>query len=69
MLIYKVWYIFISNQICLKLEKLFFDFKPDGIINFAAESHVDRSIDTPRSFIETNVLGTFELLNASLKLS
>ena len=51
----------------LKLEKLFLDFKPDGIINFAAESHVDRSIDAPRSFIETNVLGTFELLNASLK--
>jgi len=38
-------------------------FKPEAIINFAAESHVDRSIDTPKTFIETNVLGTFELLN------
>jgi len=39
--------------------------RPRAIINFAAESHVDRSIDGPRDFIETNVLGTFELLEAA----
>ena len=33
---------------------------PDSIINFAAESHVDRSIDGPKVFIETNILGTYE---------
>ncbi len=38
--------------------------KPDAIVHFAAESHVDRSIDGPRVFIETNVLGTFSLLEA-----
>ncbi|MFO0948530.1 MAG: dTDP-glucose 4,6-dehydratase [Planctomycetota bacterium] len=37
----------------------------DGVVNFAAESHVDRSIDGPREFVETNVVGTFELLNAA----
>ena len=41
-------------------------FKPDIIVHFAAESHVDRSIDGPRDFIETNILGTYELLQASL---
>ncbi len=40
--------------------------RPDAIINFAAESHVDRSIDGPREFVKTNVLGTFELLLATL---
>lgn len=39
--------------------------KPHAIINFAAESHVDRSIDSPGAFIETNVTGTFELLEAA----
>ncbi len=39
-------------------------YKPDGVINFAAESHVDRSIDRPDDFIHTNILGTFELLEA-----
>jgi len=37
----------------------------DAIVNFAAESHVDRSIDTPEPFIQTNVLGTLRLLNAA----
>jgi len=41
-------------------------FKPNYIINFAAESHVDRSIDAPQDFIETNILGTFILLKSSL---
>ncbi len=41
--------------------------RPDAIINFAAESHVDRSIDGPGAFIETNVNGTYRLLNAALQ--
>ena len=42
------------------------EYQPIAIVNFAAESHVDRSIDGPRLFLETNVLGTFELLTATL---
>ncbi len=41
-------------------------FKPNYIINFAAESHVDRSIDGPKDFIMTNIVGTFELLQSAL---
>ncbi|MDH6059026.1 dTDP-glucose 4,6-dehydratase [Chrysosporum bergii ANA360D] len=40
-------------------------YQPEGIINFAAESHVDRSILNPENFIQTNVVGTFGLLEAS----
>ncbi len=40
-------------------------YQPDAVINFAAESHVDRSILSPQDFIQTNVLGTFQLLEAS----
>ena len=39
--------------------------RPSAVINFAAESHVDRSIDGPAAFVETNVLGTFRLLEES----
>lgn len=39
--------------------------RPDALINFAAESHVDRSIDGPGAFVQTNVVGTFELLEAT----
>jgi dTDP-glucose 4,6-dehydratase len=46
--------------------QLLAEHRPDAIINFAAESHVDRSIDGPREFVKTNVLGTFELLLAAL---
>ncbi len=42
-------------------------FKPDAVMHLAAESHVDRSIDGPREFIETNVVGTLNLLQASLE--
>ena len=38
--------------------------RPTAVLNFAAESHVDRSIDGPRDFVETNLVGTFELLEA-----
>ena len=40
-------------------------YSPQVVVNFAAESHVDRSIDGPREFIQTNVVGTFELLMAT----
>ncbi|MEM9554331.1 MAG: dTDP-glucose 4,6-dehydratase [Acidobacteriota bacterium] len=43
----------------------FADFKPDTVVNFAAESHVDRSIDGPGAFVQTNIVGTFELLEAA----
>jgi len=49
---------------CL-LDYLLNRYEPDAIINFAAESHVDRSIDAPETFIQTNVLGTFQLLDAA----
>ncbi|EMI41648.1 dTDP-glucose 4,6-dehydratase [Rhodopirellula sp. SWK7] len=43
------------------------DYQPDAIMHLAAESHVDRSIDGPDQFIQTNVIGTFNLLQSSLK--
>jgi dTDP-glucose 4,6-dehydratase len=42
------------------------DFQPDVILHLAAESHVDRSIDRPAAFIETNLVGTFTMLDATL---
>lgn len=50
-----------------KIENLIFDYKPDVIMHLAAESHVDRSIDGPDVFINTNIIGTYQLLQASLK--
>ncbi len=47
------------------VRSLFSKFKPDFVVNFAAETHVDRSIDSPAQFIESNVLGAFTLLNES----
>ena len=41
------------------LEDIFKEFKPDFIFNLAAETHVDRSIDSPELFLETNIFGTF----------
>lgn len=43
----------------------FADFLPDGVMHLAAESHVDRSIDAPTDFMETNIMGTFALLQAA----
>ena len=43
------------------------EFRPDAILNFAAESHVDRSIEDPAAFVRTNVVGTQELLSAARK--
>jgi dTDP-glucose 4,6-dehydratase len=47
------------------IEKVFKKHKPDAVMHLAAESHVDRSIDGPADFIETNVIGTFNMLEAS----
>jgi len=47
------------------VSELLEQYQPDAIINFAAESHVDRSILSPQDFIQTNLLGTFQLLEAS----
>jgi dTDP-glucose 4,6-dehydratase len=46
--------------------KLLADYRPEGIVNFAAESHVDRSISGPAAFVETNIVGTSVLLQAAL---
>lgn len=48
-----------------KVKSLFEEHQYDGVIHFAAESHVDNSIKNPNIFVETNVLGTLNLLNAS----
>jgi len=49
------------------VNKAFETHKPDAVMHLAAESHVDRSIDGPGAFIETNVIGTFNLLQAARK--
>ena len=60
---------FYKINICNRqaVEKIFEDETPDVVINFAAESHVDRSITDARAFVETNVLGTQTLLDTCLK--
>lgn len=61
-------YFFKCVDICNKelIRGIFSDFKPDIIVNLAAESHVDRSIDSPSDFLQTNIIGTFNLLEQSL---
>lgn len=58
-------YHFAQLDICdtSSVAKLFEDFQPDTIMHLAAESHVDRSIDNPLEFVQTNVMGTANLLN------
>lgn len=60
-------YQFAEVNICdrLSLDTLFSDFKPDAVMHLAAESHVDRSIDGPAAFVETNIMGTYVLLEAA----
>ena len=60
-------YTFIKADICeLQIMKNILDkYKPDCIMHLAAESHVDRSIDSPTDFMQTNIIGTFSLLEAS----
>ena len=49
------------------VDYLLLRYEPVAIVNFAAESHVDRSIDSPEAFIQTNILGTFQLLESARK--
>jgi dTDP-glucose 4,6-dehydratase len=60
-------YSFIHGDICKtdKLKAAIFSSNPDCIIHFAAETHVDRSIENPEVFIQNNIIGTFNLLNIS----
>ena len=60
-------HIFVQGDICdmALLNGLLARYQPRAIINFAAESHVDRSIHGPEEFVQTNILGTFRLLEAS----
>ena len=51
------------------MNKAFTEHSPSAVVNFAAETHVDRSIDGPMPFIETNIVGTFVLLEAALALT
>ncbi|MDN3652645.1 dTDP-glucose 4,6-dehydratase [Thalassotalea ponticola] len=62
-------YTFSQTDICdaSAIEELFAQFQPDVVMHLAAESHVDRSIDGPREFIETNIMGTYILLEAARK--
>jgi len=60
-------YAFVRADICdaNALKLIFNDFQPDIVMNLAAESHVDRSIDGPADFIQTNIYGTYQLLEVS----
>lgn len=49
------------------LDKLLKEYTPDALVHFAAESHVDRSIVSPEAFVQTNVMGTFALLQSALE--
>ena len=62
-------YFFELSDICEshKIEKIFKDYQPDIVMHLAAESHVDRSIDSPSEFINTNIFGTYVLLEESRK--
>ena len=62
-------YKFSQTDICdqVVLERIFHEFQPDSVMHLAAESHVDRSIDGPAAFIQTNIVGTYSLLEAARK--
>ena len=59
-------YVFVHGDIgdAALIPRLLAEHKIDAVVNFAAESHVDRSIDSPEPFVQTNVVGTLRLLNA-----
>ena len=61
------YYIFSKTDICdqVSVAELFSKYKPRAIFNFAAESHVDRSIHGPADFVQTNIVGTFNLLQCA----
>ena len=48
-----------------RISDIFYEYEPDGVIHLAAESHVDRSINGPQVFLETNILGTYTLLDCA----
>ena len=60
-------YRFIQADICDRaaVERVFAEFRPDAVMHLAAESHVDRSIDGPSAFIQTNIVGTATLLEVA----
>ncbi len=60
-------YVFEKVDICERseLDRIFSQYKPDAVMHLAAESHVDRSITGPAAFIETNIVGTYTLLEAA----
>ena len=62
-------YRFVHGDICAAqfVERVFEDYQPDAVMHLAAESHVDRSIDSPRQFVDTNIGGTFNLLTSAVK--
>jgi len=62
-------YNFICGDICdtKLLQSIFKEYSPDAIIHLAAESHVDNSIENPNIFVQTNVIGTCNLLNMAIK--
>ncbi len=62
-------YVFVKADICDRsaLDQVLADHQPDLVMHLAAESHVDRSIDGPAEFIETNIIGTYTMLEASRK--
>lgn len=62
-------YRFVQADICDRtaLDTIFADFQPDAVMHLAAESHVDRSIDGPSVVIQTNIIGTFSMLEAARK--
>jgi dTDP-glucose 4,6-dehydratase len=60
-------YRFVQGDVCdcASVERAFAEFRPDAVMHLAAESHVDRSIDGPSAFVQTNVVGTATLLEAA----
>ena len=60
-------YAFYQADICDEalMKNVFAESEPDAVMHLAAESHVDRSIDGPRAFLETNIMGTYSLLQAA----
>ncbi|MGE5244874.1 MAG: dTDP-glucose 4,6-dehydratase [Betaproteobacteria bacterium] len=51
------------------MARVFSEHQPDGVLNLAAETHVDRSIDSPQPFVDTNIVGTFVLLDAARRFA
>lgn len=62
-------YTFIQGDLCDEklVRSLFKKHRPEAVLHLAAESHVDRSIDSPEEFIQTNIIGTYRLLSAALE--